>query len=156
MTVLNPFVRETVYSRIFAFWQALTIGGNPAFMTATRRADHWDKVSSEESPALLQRQRGESATYRKGLPTLWRLEMDLLVYVRTNAQQDTGVIPSQILNPLLDAITAAVAIDDLSNNAATLGGIVSHCAIEGQIQIFQGDLGDEEVAIVPLMVVVSP
>jgi len=147
--------REVIYERLFEFWSNLTVGGQPAFKTATRDAKHWDAVPGEESPALLQRQKSEEAVYRKGMPTLWKFQIELLVYVRTNAQQDASVIPSQILNPLLDSITAAVEVDDVSSNTATLGGLVSHAAIEGSIQVFQGDMGDEEVAIVPLTILVS-
>jgi len=55
---------------------------------------------------------------------------------------------------LMDAIEAALVIDDRSNDACTLGGIVSHCFIDGAVEIFEGNLGDQLVAIVPITVVV--
>lgn len=148
--------REPLYAALFAFFQGLTVGEAPAFRTATRRLDTWENVGKEDQPALLMQQRRESANYRKGLPTIWSLDVALYVYVHTGADNDKTLIPSQILNPLLDAIENSLAIDDPSNNACTLGGLVSHCAISGGVEIFQGNLGDEEVAIVPINILVSP
>lgn len=149
--------REPIYQAVFAFWQGLTVGGAPAFVTATRYARHWDNVGSEEQPALYQMQASESANYRKGLPTIWTLNIKLLIYVRTNAQSlAPGVTPSSIFNPLVDAIEAALVVDDPFNNACTLGGLVSHCAIGGDIEIYEGNLGDEAVVIVPVKILTSP
>lgn len=148
--------REPIYAAVFKFWSDLTVGGAPAFKTATRLLKHWDAVPGEDSPALLMLQKRENATYRKGLPTIWNLDIALYLYVRTNLQNDNTVIPSVILNPLLDAIEAALTIDDQANLSCTLGGLVSHCAISGPIEIYEGDLGDELVAIVPLNILTSP
>lgn len=148
--------REPIYAALFAFFAALTVGGSPAFKTATRKVKTWEDVPPEDQPALLLLPRREPAQRKKGLPTIWTLEVDLMLYVHTNAQNDPDVIPHQLLNPLLDAIEASLAIDDVMNNACTLGGLVSHCAIEGAIEIFPGSLGDEAVAIVPLQLLTSP
>lgn len=145
--------REPIYAAVFAFFAALTLGGTPAFKLATRKGKHWDDVAGEDQPALLMVQGSETAQKRKGLPTIWTARAQLLVYVRTNAQSDDSVIPSQLLNPLVDAIEAALTPDDISNDACTLGGLVSHCAIEGEVKYFEGLLGDEATAIVPLMFV---
>jgi hypothetical protein len=148
--------RESIYAAVFAFWQSLTIGGTPAFKTATRKAQAWDGVAPEDTPALLQMQVSEEAVYRKGLPTIWKLKVKLLVYVHTGAQNDPALIPSIIFNPLVDAVVDALVIDDPINNACTLGGIVSHCAVEGVVEIFEGDLGDTAVVVIPLTILTSP
>jgi hypothetical protein len=148
--------REPIYAAVFAFFSALTVGGAPAFKTATRKVKTWEEVAPEDQPALLLLPRREPAQRKKGLPTIWTIEADLLLYVHTNAQIDPDIVPHQILNPLLDAIEASLAIDDVMNNACTLGGLVSHCAIEGAIEINLGSLGDEAVAIVPLSILTSP
>jgi hypothetical protein len=146
--------RETYYSSVFAFFSALTVGGSPAFKVATRKLQTWNDVAQEDQPAILMQQRTETAQYRKGVPTVWTFNIALLIYVATGAQNDPTIIPAQILNPLLDSIQAALTIDDLSNQTCTLGGIVSHCAFDGPIEIVQGDMGDEAVAIVPISVFV--
>lgn len=148
--------REPIYAAVFAFFAGLTAGGSPLFKTATRKPSTWEDVTPEDQPALLLRQRSEIAERRKGLPTKWTLNLDLMLFVHTGAQNDPTLIPAQILNPLLDAIEASLAVDDPSNNACTLGNLVSHCAIHGAVEIFLGSLGDEAVAIVPIEILVSP
>jgi hypothetical protein len=146
--------REQIYSTVFAFFEALTVGGAPLFKTATRTVKTWDAVLPEDTPSLLMQQRAETNQYRKGLPPLWRLQIELYLYAHTGGSADKDVVATKILNPLLDAVEAAIHRDDLSNYASTLGLSVSHCAIEGNIEIFQGDLGDEAVALIPITVLV--
>lgn len=154
---LPIFQREPIYAAIFSFWAGLTLPTLtvpvPAFKSATRNLKHWDDVSGEDSPALLVQQRREVSVYRKGLPLRWTFELALFVYVRTNGQNDPTVLVTSVLNPLLDAIEGALLVDDITTNSCTLGGIVSSCAINGPIEIFQGNLGDEEVAIIPISIV---
>lgn len=150
--------REPLYAALFAFFSGLsgTVAEGKLFRTATRKLTTWDAAQPEDQPMLLMQQKRETANYRRGLPTIWTLDIALFVYVHTGANNDQTLIPSQILNPLLDALEASLEVDDLSNNACTLGGLVSHCAISGAVEIFQGDLGDQEVAIVPIQILVSP
>lgn len=146
--------REPIYAAIFAFWSALTVGGSPAFKLATRKLKTWEDVEAEDQPALLQLQKRETVTKPRGLPAKWTLSIDLYLYVHTGAIQDPNIVPSQLLNPLMDAVEAALAIDDKSNDACTLGGLVSHCFIDGAVEIFEGNLGDQAACIIPLTVVV--
>lgn len=148
--------REPIYAALFAFFSGLTAGGTPLFVTATRIPTTWENVAPEDQPALLLMPRTETAKYRKGLPTIWTLSIDLLLYVHTGAQNDPAQVPAQLLNTLIDAVEASIAVDDLSNQTCTLGGLVSHCAIQGQIELSLGSLGDEAVAIIPLEILTSP
>jgi len=147
-------VRENIYAALFAYWSGLTIGGSPAFKTATRKLKVWEDVPKEDQPALLQLQKTETVRKQKGLPAKWTFTIDLYLYVNTEANNDPSIVPSQLLNPLMDAIEAALAIDDIMNDACTLGGLVSHCYIDGAVNIFEGNLGDQAVCIVPLTVIV--
>ena len=147
-------IRESIYAAIFKFWSDLTIGGSPAFVTATRKLTVWENAEAEDQPMLLQLQRRETVTKPRGLPAKWTLSLDLYLYVHTGAMNDPDVVPSQLLNPLMDAVEAALVIDDFSNDACTLGGLVSHCFIDGAVETFEGNLGDQAVMIIPLTVVV--
>lgn len=152
-------IREPIYAAVLAFFAALTLpdslGNAPAFQLATRKLKTWEDCEPEDQPALLLRQVTETAKYTKGLPTIWTCQIALCLYVHTSAQNDDAVIPSQILNPLVDLIEAALKPDDLSTNSATLGGLVSHCAISGDVQYFEGTMGDEAVVIVPIQFLTS-
>jgi len=145
--------REQIYAALFAQIASLTQGGSPLFRTATRRVDTWENSSADEQPAVLMRQFKESPKRVTGQPTKWILDVRLLVYAHTGAQNDRTVIPTQIINPLLDAIDACLVIDNLIANTCTLGGLVTSCAIDGEIEIHQGNFGDEAVAIVPIRIV---
>lgn len=148
--------REPIYAALFEFFQNLTTGGSPAFKIATRRLKTWDNVAPEDCPALLMTQRSESANYRKGLPTIWTLNVGLFIYVATGAGVDPEAVPSELLNPLLDLVEGSFTVDQLSTFSTTLGGLVSHCAISGQIEIYEGNLGDDAVAVVPIELLTSP
>ena len=141
--------RETIYAALFT--QVSTAAG---FTTKSRRLRHWDDVRAEEMPALFQTQITENAEQRRGVPGKWSLHAQLWVYVSTAAQQDPTVVPSQLLNPLLDAIEYALRPDDVANSVCTLGGLVSHCWISGQIETSEGLLGDIEVAVIPIEILV--
>lgn len=148
--------REPIYQGILAFFTALTAGGSPAFKVATRKMKHWEDVPPEDTPALLLLERTENSQRPKGLPTKWTGYVDLYLYANTGASNDPDVVPMQIINPLLDAIEASLTVDDPFNSACTLGGLVSHCAIEGDIQKFPGSMGDDAVVIVPIAFVAAP
>lgn len=148
--------RATLYQALLAYWQALTVGASPAFKTCTDVAHVWADVAAEDQPALLQVVTKEDAQYRKGLPTIWRLRVTLYLYCHTSAALDPTISPTRMMDPLLDAIEDALTIDDISNEACTLGGLVSHCAIEGTLERYQGDMGDQATAIIPLTILISP
>lgn len=157
MNPIPPLNREQIYQAVFQFWAGLTVGSIeqpvPAFTTSTRNLLNWTSAPPEESPAICVQQFKEVSHYRRGLPIKWTLEIVLYVYVFTAQSTDSAIIVTSLLNPLLDAIEGALAIDDITNNACTLGGLVSSCAINGPIEIFQGDLGDTAVATVPISIV---
>lgn len=146
--------REAIYAALFAKLSALTAGGSPTFITAERRLRHWNDVPAEECPYLGMTQGPQAIQQQKGLPPKWTLGAKLYIYVKTNAQSDPTVVPATLLNPILDAVEAALAADDGANNALTLGGLVSSVRISGQIDTSEGFLGDTEVAEIPIEIVV--
>lgn len=153
--------REDIYSALFA-----KVSSSANFATIGRLLKHWTDVGPEEMPALYQVQKREEVTQLKGQGKRWTFKVDLYVYVHTNSQQlggegiapplpDATLTPSMLMNPLIDAIEAALAIDDFSNNACTLGGLVSRAWIDGVIETSEGALGDHEVAIIPISIMVG-
>ncbi len=142
--------REQIYGALFA--QAASAAG---FVTASRRLRHWSDVGPAEQPALFQAQKSETAKRTRGLPPRWTLEVELYVYAQA---PDELTPPASVLNPLLDAIEAALAPSggDSATNTQTLGGLVSHCWIAGKVQTDEGVLGGQAVAIIPIEIVVGP
>ena len=148
--------RESLYAAIFAKFAGLTFtsGTKTAFGYVSRRLYHWEDLELDDFPALMQVQTREIVKQSRGLPPAWTLSMSLYIYVRTEAQSDAVVIPSQLLNPIMDAIDNALRPDDLKSGTCTLGGLVSHAWISGPVETSEGNLGDLEVAVVPLEIVV--
>ena len=94
--------REAIYSALFALLSAI-----PGIVTFSRRVRHWTDVPPVEQPALIQEQFEESARYvGRAFPAKWTLSLNLALYV--NVGNDQQAAPSQTLNPLLDAVLAAL------------------------------------------------
>jgi hypothetical protein len=135
--------REPIYSALFA-----KISQIEGFNTVSRRLKHWDDVTPSEQPALFQSQKSEAVSTVPGMNPVWEFHLDLYLYARSSG--DPFSSPAIILNPLIDSVVAALAPDPISNKQ-TLGGLVQHCWIEGAIETDEGVLGDQAVAIIPIV-----
>ena len=136
--------REPIYAALFA-----RVASAAPFVTAARRLRHWSDVAPAEQPALFMRQKEEEAAgSERGTPTVWKLAVELYVYAHTS---DPYVAPAAVLNPLVDAVEAALAplaatgIQDLG-----LPDMVKHASIAGKIETTEGVLRDQAVAIIPV------
>lgn len=138
-------IREQVYAALFA-----RLSSAAQFTTVSRTLKHWNDVPASDTPALFQAQVREVSNQRDGLPTVWDLHVDVYIYVNSGA--DPNLAPSQILNPLIDSVVAALAPDNVVVNKCTLGGVVIHAWVEGQIETDEGTLGDRAVAIIPVVI----
>ena len=137
--------REAIYEALFARLTAAA-----GFATASRRLRHWSDVGPAEQPALFQVQKSETARRDAGLPPRWTLAVDLFVYAQA---PDDVTAATTVINPLLDAIEAALAPDPVTN-VQSLGGLVAHCWIAGKVETDEGVLGGQAVAIVPIEILV--
>ena len=153
--------RETIYAALFAKVLLLRDQATqpiPAgkFRTVERRLRHWNDVPAEECPYIGQVQVSEVKRQARGQPPCWSFMLNWYVYVATQAQVTPGVIPAQLLNPLIDALEGVVAPDSKGrqDQVCTLGGLVSHCWIAGTIETSEGLLDDLEVAIIPIEILV--
>lgn len=133
--------REAIYAAAFNLFSGLA-----QFNTKSRILQHWNDVPVDGQPALFQAQKREIPTIQTGLPTVWDLELDLYVYVRT----DGSTPPSTLLNPILDAVEAALG--HTPDNVQTLGGLVAYARLAGAIETDEGTLGNQAVAIIPVSI----
>lgn len=136
--------REPIYAALFELIESAA-----DFAVVDRRLRHWSDVAPAEQPALFMAQRSETASVRTlGAPTVWTLAVDLYLYAHSS---DPYLAPATVLNPLLDAVEAALApsattgIQDLG-----LPAMVQHAYISGKIETDEGVLGDQAVAILPV------
>lgn len=142
------FARETIYAALFAL-----VAGSAGFLTATRRIKDYSDVDQATQPALLQLELGEKWNARVGMPPVVTLTARLFVYCESN---DPTEPVSTGMNALLDALTAALAPPLLPDGKfrQTLGGLVQHAGIAGDITISEGLSGQSE-AIVPVEILVN-
>lgn len=143
------FSRETIYCALFAL-----ASGSAAFQTATRRVKEYSDVDQATQPALLQVELGEKWNAPVGAPPVVTLNCRLFLYCESN--DPTEPVSTQ-MNALLDSLTNALAPPMLPNGTfrQTLGGLVQHAGISGDVTIAEGLSGQSE-AMIPIELLVNP
>jgi hypothetical protein len=136
--------REPIYAALFDL-----ASGAAGFITAERRLRHWSDVAPAEQPALFLTQKSETAAVKAlGAPAVWTLAVELYLYAHSS---DPHLSPATVLNPLVDAVEAALApaaVTGVQNLG--LPSIVQHAYIAGTIETAEGVLGDQAIAIIPV------
>ena len=130
--------REAIYSALFAKFQ-----GIPDFVTCSRWLKHYDDVPPSEQPACFVAQGSQIAKKIKGFPTEYTLEAKVWLYAHNTDQR---IPPSIALNNILDKVDEMLKPSHVEDHQ-TLGGIVEHCWIDGEIITDEGTLGDQSIAI---------
>ena len=135
--------REAIFAALFARWSTPS-----GFVTTSRELKHWNDVRPEQQPAGYQLEGSQTAqsAYRK--PTIWTLRGEIYVYVHKD--NTTGDVVA-LLNDRVDAVVAALAPSPATNDQ-TLGGLVTDCRIDGDIETSEGRLDKQAVAIIPLII----
>lgn len=138
--------RESVFAALFGVLQ-----GAYAWKTVSRRLQNVQDVAAEDFPAAYQVQGNQTTKYQGSVPAAgdWRVNWILYAY-----NDDPSTAPSVQLNTLVDAALAALA-PATGFDKNTLGGLVEYCAVEGDIEIFEGVLGDRAIAIIPIRIVIA-
>jgi hypothetical protein len=122
------------------------------FASASRRMKLWNGVAAADRPALFINERGDTyARVSEAVPETVTIEADIYIYIDSGHDED--VVPASTLNALIDAVDAALAPNRLTG-AQTLGGLVSHCWIEGKILKDAGDLDGDGIAVIPVKILV--
>ncbi len=137
---------ETVFAALYA-----KLAGVANFITAGRRLVNVQDLNPEQFPAAFQLQGKQSVKYSPNAPSVLTLRASWVLYTY---QTDPTAAQSTPLNLLLDAVRTALApTPGLFKN--TLGGLVEYVAIDGDVEIFEGVLGERAVAIVPIVLVMA-
>jgi hypothetical protein len=137
-------IRETIYATLWALG-----AGTARFTSASRRLRHWSGVAPAEQPALFMSEKGGSAVIKRlGAPIVWTLHADFYIYAHSS---DPYLAPGTILNPLIDALEAALAPSPTTGiQNLGLPEMVQHAYITGKVETDEGVLGDQAVAIIPV------
>ncbi len=145
-------VREPIY---VALWNLLinhpSVQGQ--FPTNGRYKKHFDEVSVDAMPALFQTENGEQwVRAGKGIPAKRTFQAMWCMYIA--AMQPNSVLPSTMINNLLDTVDEIVETPGNPSNAQTLGGLVEHVYVEGEIEIYEPFLQEKGIVLIPLTILV--
>lgn len=145
---MNPS-RETIAAALFALLN--TAAMKTTFKTISRRPRLWDETI--EMPALYLAQPEEQAVHKQGTATAGEITVPFDIIIYTNSGLDPNVSPDTELNNCLDALEAALASVP-PNQPQTLGGLVHHTWIDGQITRTPGYLDGRGAAFLTISVLV--
>ncbi len=138
--------RETIYTALFAL-----VSGAASFATASRRFRLITEVPVGQMPALYMSQAGETVARSRVAPPRYTMRVDVALYAQ-NPDASQSAAPQ--LNALIDAVEAALQ-PPVPGTDQTLGGLVSHCYLCGEIELFEGSLGNRAGAVIPIEIVTT-
>lgn len=165
-----PANREPCFAALFALLEELGVEADPTngvFKLISRTIKTWDDVQSAQAPACFLAKGNETTEQRRGMPQLWRLEADIVIYCKVDEGRDT--IPSIQLNEIISLVEGKLERKPTEVAAAgalfadnpdmtfgtTLGGLCYTCAINGTVEVFEGLTGGGSVAIIPVEIITT-
>lgn len=114
----------------------------------SRRLIHPSNMNAAESIALFITQQSEQPTQIKGQPTKWHLKVEVYVYVDVGNAQNA--IPAKQLNAVLASARKMLEPHPVTGVVAGFEGLASHVWISDAIEMFDGVLGSQAVAVIPV------
>jgi hypothetical protein len=154
--------REPIFTAIFSRLQAIA-----GVVTCSRDWKHFDDVDPAKQPAIFLNVGPENCTPQRGMPPKWTLKPTIHVYLRNDADPDApgGIALHAMMKNIEAAFERTPAEVSLANGpfsdsgadsyGTTLGGLVSHCWISGEIINDEGLLQGQALAIIPLEIVTT-
>ena len=155
--VYPPGPRKAIRAGILALVQGMTfsspINGATSWVTTGGRLKLWADVPSLDQPAAFvtkHRERREiaRAPIQAGLEVRY-LHLAIYCYSRTD---DPDIEGSDDLDTMMEAFDAAFTADKMGTLLLTLGGLAYYARIEGQIFQDPGDIDNQTMMIVPVIV----
>ena len=153
--------REQIFQALFGLVSlgeglpgTVTWSETPAnsFAYTSRRFQMWPDLPG--MPALIQSEPDEVFVRGPAVPAK-RLFGAAWMVLHNIGQGSVSMTPTQFNNIIIDALEAAIAPqfgDPGYPSRQTLGGLVSHCWIEGKILKIPGDLDDQALISVPIKI----
>jgi hypothetical protein len=157
MPAYNPVDREPIWAALLVLLRKIP---NAQFVTTSRQHVQPPQLSAEQQPALFIVEVRETRAPRPaGTPVKLTLNAFLIVYFQAPPPliDDIGaetVIGATQLNALLLAIDTALLPDNIVTGKLTLGGLVEHCWLEGDVDMDPGIKTSQGAAILPLKILV--
>jgi hypothetical protein len=147
--------REAIWVKLY---QVIKTSLGSSVVTCGRKHVMPPDLSVAQQPAVFVIQKQESKDPRpRGLTGKLTLHGFIWIYVYESAAnevpgQETHLAATD-LNALIKAIDDALA-PDTTDGACTLGGLVSHCWVEGETDQDPGIFGQQAMALIPVHILV--
>ena len=140
-------IRNQIANAIVALLQSATLNSQPTFQSVSRKLLMWTNVPVQPAAFVtkyLESSVGKSDT----LPRIRSFNYRIFVFMQSG--DDTSGNASSI-DDLLDSVELVFTPSPVTGKL-TLGGLVSHCRIDGQIVIDPGDLDGQALITIPVSV----
>ena len=135
--------REAIISALFAKLSAIA-----DFKTKGRRVEYWTQVADQ--PAIFLHHIGDNYVHAPtGIPS--KVEMECQIWIYDNSGTSADAVPETNIHTLIEAVEAAL-VRPPGFQAQTLGGLVTHCWLDGRIDIHPGDAGSQAIAVMTLKI----
>lgn len=135
--------RNAIYSALF------TLGcSSSSFKTTGQRLQYWNKTP--EQPALFLRSGDDDYPPRNTPKERVKVTLNAefwIYYLAQDPNEAPGIMLDQLITNLEDTLRPGVMCE-----AQTLGGLVIHCWVEGQIKKDDGALTGQAIAMVPVKI----
>ena len=142
------FTRDTYYAALFERLQADV----PGVVTWSRRHLKFSSLPASAQPAVFVVAANQNAYMEPRCPTIWRLGVDVVGWVRATGQEDTL---DTVLNAIIDSVEhALMSPTGTPGTLTTLGGLLQSMDFAGPIDINQREGGEEASFVIPLDMVV--
>lgn len=142
-------IRTAVYTLIQSMTFSTPINGQSTWVRTGERLKLWGDVPPSQQPAaFITAHRGPYEYRGLGLARR-RLQLQAWCYARTD---DTTINGQDYLDTMMDSFEAAFQVDFPSENLLTLTRTVYFCRIEGTVFNDPGDVDNQALLIVPLLV----
>jgi hypothetical protein len=142
--------REAQFNALLALIGTAQVASQPAFVSTSRKFVQWENTQDPDLPMAIITKGFEFATQNNSRgETRWRIKALLWIYC-LHAPDST--VPGTQLNDLLDAVETVLKPPAFDGNRQTLGGLIDHAFIDGEVMVSEGSLPDDRysIAVVPI------
>ena len=142
--------RESIYDALFCLIKNITWQQNgipTQFRYSSRYLQSFDTILDGQLPAIFLRQYREPTTQPVLALPIWKMKAQIWIYALAagNASQPQNY-PAQQINPILDSLQTALQ-GPVPGEKQTLGGLVEHVKIDGDIIMNDPVVPDQQIII---------
>lgn len=148
--------REAIWAALFAHFQTLLSG---YFQTMSRKHLMPPGLPQEAQPGFfLVQMKEQRAGSMQGTPNKLVIHGYIIIYLTAPETNELPGSETQLaatnLNTIYQALDYAMVPDNLQTGKFTIGGLVTHCWVEGDLDQDPGIFSSQAAAIVPIHILV--